>query len=218
MDSIVRLIRVPALISIGVTLLRLIGELNNWSPVLFNREAGGGGALVGIAWLVPIFGIYFALKLAQSGAAPLKAGKTLLHAAAALVAFLVIGFGGMRALGLDPNTPSFTSFFLFIVGSAVASIIAYVGSPVLGKVLLAYGLAARIPVAVLMLVAMIGNWGTHYDVAPPGLPEMGVFARWLMIGLLPQLTIWIAFTIVLGCLFGGLALALFRPKPTLQTA
>ena len=218
MDSIVRLIRVPALISIGVTLLRVIGELNNWSPALFNREAGGGGALVGIAWLVPIFGIYFALKLAQSGAAPLKAGKTLLHAAAALVAFLAIGFGGMRALGLDPNTPSFTSFFLFIVGSAVASTIAYVGSPVLGKVLLAYGLASRIPVAIVMLVAMIGNWGTHYDVAPPGFPQMGVFARWLMIGLLPQLTMWIAFTIVLGCLFGGLALALFRPKPTLQTA
>ena len=57
MNSIVRLICVPALITLGVTLLRLIGELQNWSPRLFNREAGGGGALVGIAWLVPIFGI-----------------------------------------------------------------------------------------------------------------------------------------------------------------
>src|SRR5678815_179225 len=106
MDSIVRLIRVPALISLGVTLLRLIGELQNWSPRLFNREAGGGGALVGIAWLVPIFGIYFALKLSQLGAAGLRAGKMVLYALAGLVTFFVIGFGGMRLLGLDPNTPS----------------------------------------------------------------------------------------------------------------
>jgi hypothetical protein len=218
MDSVLRLIRIPALISLGVTLLRLIGELNHWSPALFNRQAGGGGAIVGIAWLVPVFGVYFALKLAQSGAAPLKAARTLLYAAAALVAFLAIGFGGGRVLGLDPNTPSFTGFFLFIVASAVAATIAYVGSPVLAKVLLAYGFAARIPVVVVMLVAMLGNWGTHYDVAPPGFPEMGVLTRWLMIGVVPQFTIWIAFTMVIGCLFGGLTLALLRNKPSLQTA
>jgi len=218
MDSIVRLIRYPALITLGVTLLRLIGELNGWSPALFNREAGGGGAVVGIAWLVPIFGIYFALKLAQPGAAPLKAGKTLLYAVSGLAAFLVIAFGGMRALGLDPNVPSFTSFAIFVTASIVAAVIAYVGSPVLGKVMFAYGLAARIPVAIVMLLAIIGNWGTHYDVVPPGFPAMGVFAKWLLIGLLPQLTLWIAYTLVAGCLCGGIALALFRRKPALQPA
>src|SRR6185503_16845441 len=112
MDSIGRMIRIPALISLAVTFLRLVGELSNWSPALFNREAGGGGALVGIAWLVPVFGIYFAIKLAQSGAAPLKAGRTVLYAVLALLAFMAIGFGGMRALSIDPNTPSFTSFLL----------------------------------------------------------------------------------------------------------
>ena len=50
--------------------------------------------------------------------------------------------------------------------------------------LLAYAFAARVPVALVMLVAMLGNWGTHYDVAPPGFPEMGVFSKWLMIGAL----------------------------------
>ena len=43
-----QLILVPAVITLGVTLLRLVGELAGWSPALFNREAGGGGALVGI--------------------------------------------------------------------------------------------------------------------------------------------------------------------------
>ena len=218
MDSIVRLIRIPALITLGVTLLRLIGELNGWSPALFNREAGGGAALVGIFWLVLIFGVYFALKLSPSGAAPLNAGKTLLYAVIGLAAFFAIGVGGGRVMGLDPNAPTFASLILFAIGAGVAAAIAYVGSPVLGKVMFAYGLAARIPVAILMLVAMIGNWGTHYDVAPPGFPAMGVFAKWLTIGLVPQLTLWIGYTVVVGCLFGGIALALFRRKPALQTA
>ena len=56
--SIKKLILVPALITLAVTLLRLTGELMHWSKALFNPAAGGGGALVGIAWLVPVFGIY----------------------------------------------------------------------------------------------------------------------------------------------------------------
>ena len=62
-DSIVtrhgRLILVAAVITLAVTLLRLVGELQQWSSALFNREPGGGGAIVGIVWLVPVFGIYF---------------------------------------------------------------------------------------------------------------------------------------------------------------
>ena len=45
---------------------------------------------------------------------------------------------------------------------------------------------------------MLGNWGTHYDVAPPGFPEMGPISKWILIGLLPQLTIWIWFTMAVG--------------------
>ena len=218
MVSIGRLILVPALITFGVTLLRLVGELNNWSPGLFNREPGGGGALVGIAWLVPIFGVYFALKLSRNGGPTLKAGKTLLYALGGLAAFFAIGFGGVSLLGLDPDKPSLASLVVFIVASAAAAFIAYLGSAELCKTLFAYALAARIPVALVMLVAMLGNWGTHYDVVPPGFPEMGVLAKWLTTGLVPQLTIWIAFTLVLGALFGGLALAVTRRKPVPQTA
>jgi hypothetical protein len=47
---------------------------------------------------------------------------------------------------------------------------------------------------------------------------MGVFAKWLIIGLVPQLTLWVAYTLVVGCLFGGIALALFRRKTALQPA
>ena len=52
-DDIGRLILIPSLITLGVTLLRLAGELTNGSPTLFSRAVGGGAALVGIIWLVP---------------------------------------------------------------------------------------------------------------------------------------------------------------------
>ena len=60
-----RMVLGPALITLAVTLLRLVGELQGWSPRLFSREAGGGGALVGISWLVPVFGAWFGCKLAS---------------------------------------------------------------------------------------------------------------------------------------------------------
>ena len=40
--------------------------------MLFNPSPGGGGALVGITWLVLIFGVYFALKLASDGQGPVE--------------------------------------------------------------------------------------------------------------------------------------------------
>jgi hypothetical protein len=67
--STFRLVLVPGIITAAVTLLRLTGELNHWSRTFFNPDAGGGLALVGIAWLVPIFGIYFAMKFQSSGQA-----------------------------------------------------------------------------------------------------------------------------------------------------
>ena len=82
-----------------------------------------------------------------------------------------------------------------------------------GRIQLAYGLAARIPVAIVMLIAIYANWGTHYDVAPPtGLPDVGPFLKWVIIGLLPQMTTWIAFTILVGALFGAIIAAFAGPK------
>ena len=205
--SLKKLITVPALITLGVTLLRLVGELMHWSARLFNPAPGGTGAIVGIAWLVPIFGAYFAIKLAGAGETPSSSGAAIGYALLGVALVPVLGFGGSK-LGLPEQ--SFTLFGVFIVAGIAGAVIAMRGWPALGKVLLAYGLAARIPVAIVMLVAMLGNWGTHYDVAPPGFPAMGVLPKWLLIGLLPQMTIWIWYTIALGALFGGITVALTR--------
>jgi hypothetical protein len=201
-----RLVLGPALITLAITLLRLIGEVNRWSPRLFNREAGGGGALIGIVWLVPLIGIYFALRLRRAGHLPASRGRPVGHALAAVVLFAVLLAVIVRVV------PSMAARAMAInLAAALAGWVAWRGWPALGKVELAYALAARIPVAILMLVAMAAEWGTHYELGPAGLPEMGLLPKWIVIGLLPQLVFWVGFTIVIGCLFGGLALLLPRP-------
>jgi hypothetical protein len=204
-----KLILVPAVVTLAVTLLRLVGEMQGWSPRLFSREAGGGMAVVGIVWLIPVFGAWFGWKLAEAGAAlpglARAAGLTLL----AFVLMPALGFVA-RAAGLSEM--SFGTFGLYVAGSIVGLLLGLRAWPALGRTLLAYALAARVPVALVMLVAMLGNWGTHYDVAPPDFPAMAPLNKWLLIGLLPQLTIWIWFTVVIGGLFGIAAAAIARRR------
>lgn len=210
--NIRQLILVPALISLGVTVLRLVGEINNWAPVLFSREAGGGGAIVGISWLPIIFGVYFALKLANGGHRPANGWKIAGFSLLA-IAVMAVGFVGAGAIGDSPVLP--------LIGGAIGSVLALFvlskGWPELFKTLLAYAFAARIPVALLMLFAILGDWGTHYDAPAPGAPEMAPFVEWFMVGVIPQMTFWIAFTVLVGNLFGGVAIAL-TGKGAKQTA
>jgi hypothetical protein len=198
-----RLILIPALITLGVTALRLVGELQHWDPRFFSRAPGGAGAIVGIVWLVPIFGIYFARKLVGAGRGPSGAGRAL---GLALVGLAVIPAAIFLARAL--KLPVLGVAPLLFVASLIAAYVAFRGWPALGGVLLAYGVAARIPVAALMLVAMKANWGTHYELGPAGLPPMGLFTRWLLTGLLPQLTFWIGFTVAVGAIFGSVAVLL----------
>jgi len=202
-----KLILVPAVITLAVTLLRLVGELQNWSPTLFSRAAGGGFALVGISWLAPVFGVYFAWKLAGAGHRPDGVLRALGLTILAIAIVPATGFAAAR-LGVDQRSP--TTLLLFAVASVVALLVGLTAWPALGRTLFAYALAARIPVVLVMLVAILGNWGTHYDVAPPGVPEMAPLTKWFMIGVLPQATIWLWFTVVLGSLFGLAAVGLFR--------
>ena len=194
-----RLIVIPAAITLAVTLLRLTGELLHWSPTLFNPAAGGGGALIGIAWLVPVFGVYFGISLARSGGGPQRVGVGF---GLVILALALVPLAGLAASALGVNPQSLSTLLVFVVASLVAVPVAMRAWPELGRTLLVYSLAARIPVALVMLFAIFGNWGTHYDVPPPGFPAMGPLAKWFWIGLMPQLTIWIAYTVVIGGLFG----------------
>jgi hypothetical protein len=202
-----QMILVPAIITFAVTLLRLVGELQGWSPRLFSKEAGGGGAIVGISWLVVAFGAWFGWRLAKAGQGPGAIGRALGLTILAFALLPVLGFGA-NALGMSQQ--SLSTFAVYVVGALVGLVVGLRAWPALGRTLLAYAFAARVPVALVMLVAILGNWGTHYDVAPPNFPAMAPLSKWLLIGLLPQMTIWIWFTVVVGSLFGILAGAMAR--------
>ena len=213
------LVRIPALIALVVTLARLVGELSGGPARLFNSEPGGPGALVGIVWLVPIFGIYFSLKLARSGHAPQSAGKVIGFSVLALLAAAAIMFSVVKLTG-DPNVSvSLRGVVGQQLGFGVASIVSLL---ILRRVwvpffqtILRYAFASRVPVLIVMFVTMIGGWGTHYELPPPpppGYPEMGFLVKFVLIALIPQLTFWIMFTVVVGSLVGGIAAALSRSQ------
>ena len=176
----------------------------HWSPRLFSRAAGGAGALVGIVWLVPVFAIYFALRVLHAGPRP-RLGRAALLALAGL-GVIVLGVIALRKMHPGPVT---TLAALGLV-SLVGLVIAYRGWPELGRVLVAYGLAARIPVAIVMLVALGIGWGTHYEKGPSNFPVMGLLGTWFWIGAVPQLTAWMAFTVIVGILVGAATGALMR--------
>jgi len=203
--SLGRLVLVPGLITLGVTVLRLVGELQHWSNLLFSPAAGGGMAIVGIVWLAPVFGIYFALKLAGAGARPAGLGKATAFAFLGLV--LMVGAVTLFALSKFASAPMLAGGSILFLA---AILVPLTGWPQLTKALIAYGYFARVPVAVVMYFALRGNWGTHYDGPPPGLPEMGFWAKYLVIGLIPQLLLWVAFTVIVGSLLGIAAVAITR--------
>lgn len=138
-----------------------------------------------IGWLVPIFGAYFALHLAKYGRrapAPWRLFKSSLLPLACFGAGLLLlrpTSGGMAAVSL------------------LSIVLIRQSWPALGSLLLGYALAARLPVVITMLGATLNGWETVYDVSPYN----------VLAGLLPQLTIWIGFTVIVGSLAGSTALA-----------
>ena len=214
--SIGKLILVPAVITLAVTILRLVGELENWSPVFFNKHAGGGGALIGISWLPIIFGPYFAWKLATAGDRPANTGKALGAILAGLAVFVAGGLAFFVSLR-NPRSPNVLMMLLGVVlwiGSGFIARMAWRG---LGSTLFAYAFAARIPVLIVMYLAMSANggqgWGTHYDAAGPGFPSGTPLAtKFLELAVVPQMTLWIGWTVVAGALFGWLVVVLLRRR------
>jgi hypothetical protein len=194
------LLKWPALVTLGVTLLRLAGERLGWSEDWFSRLPGGGLSPVGITWLVPFVGLYCGWLLQRRGARPPALGLALGVPLGVLVA--------APAVPWLVNRLHETTWTLHLaawgLASLFAALLAATAWPPLGRLLAAYALLARAPVVLLMALAMWRRWGTHYDAAPPGFPPMSVLERWLWTGLLPQATIWVAFTIAVGAVFGVL--------------
>ncbi len=151
-----KLILVPALITLGITLLRLVGEFLDFPAWLANKEPNGLAALIGISWLPPFLGIYFAHRLADFTG---KIWKRL-----------------------------FTTLLL-------------------------YGLAARIPVIIIMGLAIFGNWGTHYDAFAPGvMGDATAGEKFLRGGVIVQLVWWVLIWTVGSGMVTGLIASFIRSR------
>ncbi|HXH49266.1 MAG TPA: hypothetical protein VNM47_07960 [Terriglobia bacterium] len=216
--SITRLIAIPALITLLVTFLRLKGELNHWGAPWFSNAAGGGAAIVGISWLPFIFGPWFALKLIKTGNGFESAKKAW--------GYLGLGFVVLVASGVIVGVAASKHAMLFAVigflGMVAAAFVPFKGWRTLGRTLFAYGIAARVPVVIVMFFAMRGNggagWGTHYDAVDPSMPNLPFAQKFLFEAFLPQMTAWIAWTVIVGLLAGLIAAAVARRSKQTSTA
>jgi hypothetical protein len=207
--SITSLIAIPALITLGITVLRLAGELEHWPKPWFNTAAGGGAAIVGISWLPIIFGPYFALKLAGAGDGPSSIGKAIGFVILGLVLFVLASVVAQVSFAHHPIR-TLGAFLLMLVAAFIPGI----GWRSLGNTLLAYAFAARIPVLAVMFLAMRGNngqgWGTHYDAVAPTFASASLARKFAYEAILPQMTLWIGWTVVLGSILGVIAAAFVR--------
>jgi hypothetical protein len=207
--SITSLICVPALITLVITVLRLVGELEQWPKPWFSAAMGGGFAIVGISWLPIIFGPYFAWKLAGAGERPSSIGKAIGFALGGLVV-LVLG------VVLEGATARHLSILTVVAALVllVAAFIPGIGWRSLGNTLIAYAFAARIPVLIVMFLAMRANggqgWKTHYDVVPDTFAQASFAKKFFYTAILPQMTWWIGWTVVAGSILGVIVVAIAR--------
>jgi hypothetical protein len=217
-----KLILVPTLISIAITLLRLRGELQHWSEKWFNTDTGGitpSGVswIVGITWLAFPFGIYFAWKLASADEAPTRLSKSIGLA----ILGLIVAVGGLRLIPPRIGTGFPRILIVIWLIMVVAALIQFSGWPSLFKTLWAYGVASRGVVVVVMFLAMRGNWGTHYDyVGMPPQFQLGFWRGFFWLAFFPQLVFWVAFTVLIGSvggLFGAALARRLKPAPQADT-
>jgi len=211
--AITKLVFIPALITLAVTLLRVTGELLRWSRTLFNPAPGGGGAIVGIVWLIPVFGVYFALRLAKLGEAPEHPGRAIGYAALGF-AILAVGF-----LMFQYAFQSLHGLVVMWGTAALGGMLPRYGWRGLYKVLIAYAYLARIPVAIVMLLATLGAWESHYSALAFPTTRMSPLAQYFLLGFFPQLVWWVGLTVAVGALFGSVAATIaLRMKPREQMA
>jgi len=194
-----------SVLTLAITVLRVAGEVNDWNPTLFAREAGGGGGLVGIGWLMPVCGFWFARSLGANGHAPRDRKRAL-----GVGAIGLLGVVTSFAIGRFVLPVAIGTFVFVLAALAACATAAFAAWAALARVLLVYALLARVPTVAVTVVAVASDWGTHYEKLAPGSAPMSDVARTVAL-CAAQLGIWIPLTLLIGGFVG--ALATRRPRP-----
>ena len=139
-----RMVLGAALITLAVTALRLVLELAGAPGWLASRNAGGGGAAVGIAWLPLIFGPWFLHRLRTGTESTWALMKRLLKVLVVygwsaripvvLVTFLALAFGWETHFNHFGDDTATMALWKKIVGTLVGQLVfwALVWTPVAG--------------------------------------------------------------------------------------
>lgn len=195
-SPVARAVWTAAAVSLLVTLVRLLGELQHWHPAVFGTGAGGDNSPLGITWLVLPFGFWFGRALAKNGSRPASLGKTAL--------FCLLGIGltvGVFALAVTQIADWQLRMLVLGGGTAACGLIALIAWPRMWMTLVAYGFLARLPVVVVQYLSIENGWDVHFAKGPPDAPpEMA-----LELLTAAQVSFWpLAFTPLVGGLFAAL--------------
>lgn len=199
------LLLLAALLTLVVTVVRLVGELNAWDANWFDSTAGSPLCPFGIAWLVPVFGFLFGRRLARSGSGAKFVPGFFVPMFAWLALVFGLGYVATQHEG-DQMRDGFT--YLFVVGP-ILSLLALFVWPRAFVVCLAYGLLARLPVAMAQYLDVHNGWQTHYGRVYEGL-GIGAADERLWFLTQAQACIWLPLTVLLGCGFAAIGAATVR--------
>jgi len=206
-----RLILWPSVITLAITAVRLLGEVEGW----INVDAGGAFALLGITWCVFVFGGWFGLHLARAGSVPrvTRAPLWLL-----LLALAIMAVAGWQFGGLDRKDTSDAAFELLrekglivCVCALVAMLVTFALWPRQAWTMLCYGVVARLGVLAATWLAKHQGWETHHVKFGPAQIQRESMADTMIGAAFPQLLFWVPFTVVMGTLTGSL---FARRRPT----
>lgn len=194
------LVFVPVVVSWLVTATRVVGECRGLGAPWVSSAPGGGNAVLGVVWLVPLFGAWFGWRLGRT-TRPWRALALHLLASALYV-------GGFQVAGrVDGSTAIGLTMQILTMGavSVVVALLAWLAWPRMFVVSMVYAFAVRIPIAALTFAAVFGVWGTHLEKFGPN--DYAGFGPWPQATLLAftQVVFWTSFTAAAGGLFGSLA-------------
>lgn len=184
--------------------MRLIGELQGWSPFVFNTESGGGGSPLDITWLVLVFDFWFGRRLAQNGSRP---KSTMLAIVLSVVGVAVTRGMFMITFAIMGDPENLTSDqwqtagISINVGAAIAGLLALVAWPRAWLTLVLYGILARIPVIIIQYYSVVKGWDVHFAKGAPGMPDDMVLYALTM----AQCMLWpLSWTPLVGGLFAAI--------------
>lgn len=198
---------VLGVLTLVVTVVRLVGELQGWDPDWFSAEAGSPLNPFGIVWLVPVAGLLFGRRLAQGGGAPKFVAGFFVPMFGFLAMMVTLATAGERFEGDD--LLQFMDYVM--IGAPILSLLALFVWPRAFVTLLAYAVFARVPVMLVQYLDIQNGWQTHYGKVHEAFAGMSADARiWMLTK--AQLCMWMSFTVLLGCAFAAIGAATVRRR------